>query len=111
VQNKLDDIGALFVFVRALGIPNLAVFRKWISMPFDESEESKELAKEKLSCLLDSLCLRRTKDLLNLPNLIDCPRKVNFSAAERHQYDKTLRNMDRKLREMAGEVQADNHFG
>lgn len=112
VQNKLEDIGALFVFIRASGIQNMAIFRKYISIPFTEgSADHKELAKKKLTCLLDSTCIRRTKKLLDLPDREDQVRKIELSDAENIQYKQTSAMMKRRLSAMVGEIHPKGFFG
>src|SRR5580700_441062 len=62
IQNRLEDIGALFAFIRATPFHSIAMFRRFVTIPFDESEERQAVATQNLTLLLDSLCLRRSKD-------------------------------------------------
>ena len=59
----LEDIGALFTFIRASPFDSMATFRRFIVTPFDEGEERRALASERLGLLLDSVCLRRMREL------------------------------------------------
>jgi SWI/SNF-related matrix-associated actin-dependent regulator of chromatin subfamily A3 len=111
IQNRLEDIGALFAFIRVRPFDSLAVFRRFIVIPFDESEESRSVAAHKLGLLLDSLCLRRMTDLLNLPERHNITRVLDLSKDEREQYEKTKTIMLRAIRQRAGETDTHNMFG
>ncbi|TEY78475.1 hypothetical protein BOTCAL_0048g00010 [Botryotinia calthae] len=86
IQNSLDDLAALVSFIPSSPLDELPVFRKHIIIP---------LLKEKvegavnLRTLLDSICLRRTKKLPNLPSVIEVYRPVYFSFEEKSLYDST----------------------
>ncbi|KAI1871434.1 uncharacterized protein JN550_004428 [Neoarthrinium moseri] len=109
IQNKLEDIGALFCFIRAKPFDSMAVFRRYIVVPFDQNED--ELAIERLVQLNDSLCLRRTKELLKLPDLEQEVRELELNEAERKQYEKTQSILYRKIRQKAGEHEQTSKFG
>jgi SWI/SNF-related matrix-associated actin-dependent regulator of chromatin subfamily A3 len=111
IQNRLEDIGTLFAFLRVHPFDSLAVFRKFIVLPFDESEESRTIAARKLGLLLDSLCLRRMTDLLNLPDRQERIRLLELSIQERDQYEKTKAIMIRAVRQRAGEFDRHSMFG
>jgi len=111
IQNRLEDIGALFAFIRARPFDSMAIFRRFVAIPFDESEERRRLAVRNLTFLLESLCLRRTKILLNLPEKQDRVRWVEFSSKEREQYDRTKDAMNRALRHRVGEEFTKSKFG
>ncbi|KAH7333142.1 putative helicase [Rhexocercosporidium sp. MPI-PUGE-AT-0058] len=111
IQNRLEDVGALVAFIRARPFHSLAMFRRFVSIPFDESEERRVVATRNLTLLLDSLCLRRSRELLNLPPPRNRDQILDFSPAERDQYDKTMKAMNRTLRHRVSESQANNIFG
>lgn len=111
IQNRLDDIGALFAFIRAYPFHNLATFKRFISTPFEESEERRAAASHALTLLLDSLCLRRTKDLLHLPDRVDRLRELEFTVQERAQYEQTKSTMNRALRQRVGDSFVQSRFG
>jgi SWI/SNF-related matrix-associated actin-dependent regulator of chromatin subfamily A3 len=111
IQNRLEDIGALFAFIRARPFDSMAVFRRFVAIPFDESEERRRLAVHNLTLLLESLCLRRSTILLNLPEKQDRVRMVEFSPKEREQYEKTTDAMNRALRHRVGEEFTKSKFG
>ncbi|KAF7918224.1 uncharacterized protein EAE98_009836 [Botrytis deweyae] len=88
IQNSLDDLAALVSFIRSSPLDELPVFRKHIINPL--LKEKNEGAAN-LRTLLDSICLRRTKKLLNLPSLVEIYRPVHFSFEEKSLYDSTRR--------------------
>lgn len=67
----------------------MATFRRFITTPFGEGGHSRLVACERLSQLLDSVCLRRTKDLLALPDQQDRIHTVEFSDEEQGLYEST----------------------
>lgn len=90
IQNSLEDLASLVAFIRVFPLDNLTEFRKHIITPLLKNTG---LGAEALRCLLDSICLRRTKKLLDLPeDKIEC-REVEFSAAEQELYSTTERDM------------------
>ncbi|KAF4957210.1 hypothetical protein FGADI_3275 [Fusarium gaditjirri] len=111
IQNKLADIGSLFRFIRAEPFDKASEFRKWIETPFDNSFDDPEVVRNRLVMLLEALCLRRTREVLNLPKTRQFVRHLEFSPQEREQYEKTkaviLRNMEHRL----GEVKKSSQFG
>lgn len=111
IQNRLEDIGALFAFIQARPFHSMAMFRRFVTIPFDESEERREVATRNLTLLLDSLCLRRSRELLHLPEPQQRTREVEFSKEEREQYEQTMKIMNRALRQRAGESYSKSIFG
>jgi hypothetical protein len=89
----------------------MATFRRFIATPFDESEERRVIASQRFSLLLDSVCLRRTKDLLDLPEKQDRTRTLELSKEERDQYEQTKRVMIRAIRQRVGECDRKSVFG
>ncbi|KAF0328442.1 DNA repair and recombination protein rad5c [Colletotrichum asianum] len=111
IQNKLSDIGALFAFIRAKPFDEPAKFRRYIELPFEQNEEDPHKVKERLITLLDSLCLRRTKELLRLPGLKEVTKELEFTAEERDQYDNTKKILMRTIKQKVGEVEKSSKFG
>ena len=111
IQNKLYDIGALFAFIRVYPFHSLAMFRRFISTPFYESEERRAVATRCLAVLIDSLCLRRTRDVLNLPKPQEKVCPVQFSAEELEQYEQSVKTMNRALRVRPGRSTSIDGFG
>ena len=87
------------------------MFRKWIEVPFEQNIEDPTVVKNRLVMLLEALCLRRTKDVIQLPNLRQCIRALTFSPAEREQYEKTKKTLMRTIRQRVGEVEKSSKFG
>ncbi|EAQ87602.1 hypothetical protein CHGG_04221 [Chaetomium globosum CBS 148.51] len=111
IQNKLADIGALFAFIRAEPFTRASVFRKWIEIPFEQSLENSTAVKNRLVMLLEALCLRRTKDAVQLPGLRQRMRTLEFSPAEREQYENTKKTLARTIRQRAGGAEKSSKFG
>jgi SWI/SNF-related matrix-associated actin-dependent regulator of chromatin subfamily A3 len=102
IQNRLEDIGSLFAFIRIIPFNSASNFRKYIATPFDDGGKRRDVAIERFTRLLDSLCLRRTKDLLHLPDQEDRVRNLEFSQEERIQYDQTQNMMMRAAKNQVG---------
>ncbi|KAF1361982.1 hypothetical protein EJ07DRAFT_109148, partial [Lizonia empirigonia] len=100
--NRLEDIGSLFAFLRINPLHSLSTFKKSIAMPFEEGGRRRDLAIKSLTQLLDSMCLRRTKDLLHLPDPETRVHKIALSREEREQYEKTHEIMFRAVRNQVG---------
>ncbi|KAM7190801.1 SNF2 family N-terminal domain containing protein [Naviculisporaceae sp. PSN 640] len=86
IQNRLEDIGALFAFLRIEPFHSLAQFRRFICAPYEERDP---VAKDRLILLYQALCLRRTKDILTLPGCEERPRPLELTDDEKRQYSKT----------------------
>ena len=95
IQNRLEDIGALFAFLRADPFHSLSEFRRFICIPFEQGEV---IARDRLILLYDSLVLRRTMDILNLPGIDWNHRTLALSPEEEHQYYKTSNILNRYVR-------------
>lgn len=109
IQNKLEDIGALFCFIKAKPFNAMQTFRRYIVAPFDQNED--EVAIERLVQLNDSLCLRRTKEMLSLPPLQESVRHLDFNEEEQAQYRNTSKILFRKIHQKAGEHEQTSTFG
>ncbi|KAK6819490.1 hypothetical protein PG987_015973 [Apiospora arundinis] len=97
IQNRLEDIGALFSFLRAEPLHNRAEFRRSICLPFEN--HNKTLARDRLIMLYDSLVLRRSKDMCitDVPVPEEELRHLQFSPDEKDQYNRTLQMLRRRL--------------
>lgn len=114
IQNKLTDIGTLFAFIRAEPFNKASVFRKWIEVPFGQSTDDSTATtavKDRLVMLIEALCLRRTKDVIKLPELRSYVRELNFTPEEREQYENTKKILTRMICHRVGEVDKSSHFG
>ena len=111
VQNRLEDIGSLLAFLRVTPFHTLSTFRKYISIPFDEGPKRREYAVQNFTQLLDSMLLRRTKDLLQLPDQHFHFRRLTFSPEEKAQYDQTRETMSRTVRHQGGVFDENSALG
>ncbi|RMZ91158.1 hypothetical protein DV736_g1622, partial [Chaetothyriales sp. CBS 134916] len=111
IQNKLADIGALFAFIRVVPFSKASVFHRWIELPFEQNIEDPTIVKNRLVVLLEALCLRRTKDTLQLPGLRQHLRALTFSPAESEQYKKTKKNLARTMLQRISEEDKSYNFG
>ena len=111
IQNRLEDIGSLFAFIRIIPFNNPSNFRKYICLPFEEGGRRRDLAIQRFTRLLDSLCLRRTKNLLNLPEQHALVRTVHFSPEERMQYEQTKKMMLRAAKNQVGSFDQKSTLG
>jgi SWI/SNF-related matrix-associated actin-dependent regulator of chromatin subfamily A3 len=100
IQNSLEDLAALITFIRVSPLDNLPDFRKYIISPLLNNTG---VGKEGLRCLLDSVCLRRTKKLLRLPEEKYEFREVEFSAAERELYNTTAREIVEAIKQQVNQ--------
>ncbi|KAI1128500.1 SNF2 family N-terminal domain-containing protein [Nemania abortiva] len=96
IQNHLEDIGSLLAFLRVKELENKAAFNKYIITPF---ERDFTLAAKNFAFLLDSLCLRRTQDLLHLPDITEKYHYVTLTQDERLQYDESMNKMAKYIRD------------
>lgn len=87
----------------------MAVFRRYIVVPFEQDDD--KLAIKRLVQLNDSLCLRRTKELLQLPPLFESVKRLDLGEAEQRQYNNTKRILFRKIQQKAGEHEQTSKFG
>jgi SWI/SNF-related matrix-associated actin-dependent regulator of chromatin subfamily A3 len=111
VQNRLEDIGSLLAFLRLKPFHSLSNFKKSIALPFDEGGKRRQLAIERFTLLLDSICLRRTKDLLHLPDQQNFVQRIRMSPEERVQYDQTSSIMFRAVKNQAEKFDQNSTLG
>jgi SNF2 family DNA or RNA helicase len=96
IQNSLEDLAALINFIRSSPLEDLHVFKKHIISPLMKNSQK---GVENLRQLLDSVCLRRTKQLLDLPEVVTEPRLLNFSPQEKKRYIDTRDKLVRTIRQ------------
>ncbi len=89
IQNRLEDLGSLVAFLRVPDLERISTFRTCIIAPTSPDRGSQF---QNLQILLKTICLRRTKEILGLPEPIVHPQALVFSAQERHQYDELYEN-------------------
>ncbi|KAB5577889.1 SNF2 family domain-containing protein [Coniochaeta sp. 2T2.1] len=108
IQNRLEDIGSLFAFLKVEPWNNRNHFRKHIAAPFENKDT---VVIERLVMLYDSLVLRRTKEILTLPGQDVRTRELELSPEEREQYSRTTNILNRRIRQLPGGDEAEDKFG
>jgi hypothetical protein len=108
IQNRLEDIGSLFAFLKVEPWHNRIQFRKHISAPFENRDT---VVIERLVMLYDSLVLRRTKDILTLPGQDMRTRELELSPEEKEQYARTTNILNRRIRQLPGGDETEDKFG
>ncbi|KAB5535361.1 SNF2 family domain-containing protein [Coniochaeta sp. 2T2.1] len=108
IQNRLEDIGSLFAFLKVEPWNNRNHFRKYIAAPFENKDT---VVIERLVMLYDSLVLRRTKEILILPGQDVRTRELELSPEEREQYSRTTNILNRRIRQLPGGDEAEDKFG
>lgn len=83
VQNSPEDLAALISFIHASPLSDIHKFRKFVGNPLLKRNQE---GVENLRQLLDSVCLRRTKELLRLPEAIIDTHELDLSDIERRHY-------------------------
>ena len=100
VQNRLEDLGALFKFLRIQPFDEPRNFTQYIIAPFKMADT--EII-PKLRLLVDSITIRRGKDKLDLPPREELPPvKLQMTDAERSFYDYFARESFKKVNTMIG---------
>ncbi|KAF2036243.1 hypothetical protein EK21DRAFT_96193 [Setomelanomma holmii] len=84
IQNSLEDLGALVKFLKVPILDDLAIFRRHVIMPIVSTASARYT---NLRRLLEALCLRRTKSLLNLPEPVIDTHFLELCPEERLKYD------------------------
>ncbi|KAJ5402936.1 uncharacterized protein N7487_008832, partial [Penicillium crustosum] len=87
IQNSIEDLGALVAFLRVPILDRIAPFRKFISGPISSGKRDRF---HNLQTLLHAICIRRTRDVLNLPEPNTETRKLPMSSTEKAQYKDLL---------------------
>lgn len=83
IQNDIEDLGALVAFVRVPILQRPASFRKLISSPISLNVKDRF---NNLQTLLRSICIRRTRELLNIPEPIEIRKPLVMAPSELEQY-------------------------
>lgn len=98
IQNTLSDLGALVRFLRVPQLNGPSDFHRNIAGPIERGNVE---GIQKLRNLLRCICLRRTKDLLNISKPDFRVELVQLSKKERDQYcgigEKHRRSIDRAI--------------
>ncbi|GAB1194180.1 hypothetical protein APSETT444_003421 [Aspergillus pseudonomiae] len=75
----------------------------WYRVVLDEVRATKRKAIERLTYLLEAVCLRRTIEHVKLPGQRSELRRVQFTPEERAKYELTRKDMKRFIHQQAGE--------
>lgn len=94
IQNSLEDLAALVNFIGSSPLDDLHAFKDHIITPLMRKQKR---GLDNLRLLLDSICLRRTQELLNLPQIVYDPQVLEFSAKEREQYTETRARLIKRI--------------
>ncbi|KAN0090617.1 SNF2 family N-terminal domain containing protein [Hyaloscypha variabilis] len=94
VQNGLEDLGSLVSFLQIPMLDTRLEFKLHIINPLMNKNGS---GASSLRVLLDSICLRRLNKLLDLPDVNDFYEEIDFSEAERQQYDTAHMDMSNEI--------------
>ncbi|KAJ5501630.1 Helicase C-terminal [Penicillium expansum] len=94
IQNSIEDLGALVAFLRVPILDRVAAFRKFISTPTSSGKKDRF---HNLQTLLHAICIRRTRDVLNLPEPTTETRKLPMSSTEKMQYRDLLHECMTKI--------------
>ena len=87
IQNSLEDLGSLVTFLKIPVLEHAPTFRKFITAPITSG--SRERFKN-LRLLLQSICLRRTRDRLDLPEPVLSVCRLTMAPHEQDQYSELL---------------------
>ncbi|KAI1451391.1 SNF2 family N-terminal domain-containing protein [Annulohypoxylon moriforme] len=87
IQNSLEDLGALVSFLKVPILEKPPTFRKLIANPISSTSRSRF---KNLQTLLQTVCLRRTRKLLDLPKPVSKLRRLPLSPSERIEYQELL---------------------
>ena len=90
----MEDLGSLIRFLHIDPFDNNTTFRTHISEPLLTDVENGD---RNLRLLLRSMCLRRTRILLDLPTSADRVVPLSLSEEERSIYSQTIENTKRKI--------------
>ncbi|KAJ5725810.1 uncharacterized protein N7483_007167 [Penicillium malachiteum] len=110
IQNSLADLASLLVFLKIRPFHEARTFRHWIGKPF-ERKETIQRAVQRLTTLLNAICLRRTIERVELPGKKQETPIVEFSSEERAQYERKSSTMQRFIQQQAGEYNEERVFG
>lgn len=99
VQNRLEDLGALFKFLRIKPFDEPRNFAQYILSPFKSADPE---VLPHLRILVDSITIRRLKDKIDLPERVERHVFLDMTSGERDTYMFYARDSTKKLDAMAG---------
>lgn len=84
VQNRIDDLSALFTFLRRAPLSDYSQFNKRVVQPLSRGDPE---GLHTLQTVLPSIMIRRTKEVLVLPPRSDLKVEVPLSSSEKAIYE------------------------
>lgn len=94
IQNSLDDLGSLVSFLKVPILESAPTFRKFITNPIAANSKG---CFQNLRALLQTICLRRTRDLLHLPEPVVKDRRIDLSPKEQVDYRNLVQGCRREI--------------
>ncbi|KAF9693165.1 hypothetical protein EKO04_008892 [Ascochyta lentis] len=96
VQNRLEDLGALFTFINLTPFHNPHGFNHYILNPFKAADPE---VVPKLQLLVSTVTIRRTKEIIKdeVPRRNDMIVRLRFSSAEQQLHDWFETDTERKV--------------
>ncbi|KAL1795986.1 hypothetical protein ACET3X_006210 [Alternaria dauci] len=96
VQNRLEDLGALFNFIKLKPFDTTSGFNQFILGPFKNADPN---VVTKLQLLVSTVTIRRTKEIIKgeVPKKLDYVVKLQFSKQERQLHDWFEKDTQRKV--------------
>ncbi|KAF1840938.1 uncharacterized protein K460DRAFT_389454 [Cucurbitaria berberidis CBS 394.84] len=86
IQNSLDDLGSLLMFLKIPILDNVAQFKRHITSPIERRKGDTPKDYRNLRILLQSICLRRTKAVLPMAEVTTYTHWLDFNPNERIEY-------------------------
>ncbi|KAF1832293.1 hypothetical protein BDW02DRAFT_433791 [Decorospora gaudefroyi] len=96
VQNRLEDLGALFNFIKLSPFDSAQGFNSYILHPFKNADPD---VVPKLQLLVSTVTIRRTKEIIKheVPAKMDLVVRLEFSKEERQLHDWFEKDTQRKV--------------
>ncbi|KAF5558575.1 SNF2-related [Fusarium mexicanum] len=88
IQNSMEDLGALVSFLRVPVLENAPTFYRFITSPATSSSSRDRF--KNLRTLLETICLRRTREILPLKPPVTDVREVLLTDSERQEYNNLI---------------------
>ncbi|KAF5577105.1 DNA repair recombination RAD5C [Fusarium pseudoanthophilum] len=88
IQNSIDDLGALVSFLKVPVLEHAPTFHKFIANPVTSSSSRDRF--KNLRTLLETICLRRTREILPLKRPVTYVREVLLTDSERQEYNNLI---------------------
>lgn len=90
IQNSLEDLGSLVTFLELPILGQAPQFRRFITNTAQPTKSNRRRDFTNLHILLESICLRRNKSVLCLPQTTEHMHELDFTPDEREGYNRLL---------------------